>query len=359
MERVKNEPSTMYGDRRIGASAPALVVAEVGSNHNGNLQRATDLVGAAADAGADVVKFQALNLDKQYHPSAHDQDLRDLYQEIALPDDWYQPLLDVCNRAGVGFLCSPTYDEAVDRLADLGVPAFKIASAQTAGDRTLVKRAARTGQTIILSTGLTDLTDLLRTIDVVRSTGNPRIAVLYCVSRYPTDPEELNLERIPYLREILDVPVGLSDHTVSTVLPAASVSKGAAIIEKHITLDRELEGPDHHFSLEPNEFSEMVDNIRTVEKAVDPPQETVDGEKERGFLAEVQVKMVAPTNLAEGETVEPENVDRLRAPQGIPVETARTLGELRLTRPKKKGEVIGWDDVAVIEPVVEGGDTPG
>ncbi|MSS70322.1 MAG: pseudaminic acid synthase [Candidatus Latescibacteria bacterium] len=264
--------------RRIGPGYPVYVVAEMSANHNQDFQHALKILEAAKEAGADAIKLQTYTPDTLTIPCNNPyfriegtlwsgRTLYDLYEEAYTPWDWQPKLKDAAYQLGIDLFSTPFDGTAVDFLEDMGMLAFKIASFENV-DLPLLRRVARTGKPIIISTGMATLSEIDEAVRTLREAGCRQIALLKCTSAYPALPEEMNLRTIPHLSEAFGVPVGLSDHTLDVAVPVSAVTLGACIIEKHFTLSRSQPGPDSAFSLEPDEFRVMVDAVRTAEKAV-------------------------------------------------------------------------------------------
>jgi N,N'-diacetyllegionaminate synthase len=223
------------------------IIAEAGSNHDGDFAQAHELIEVASDAGCDAVKFQCIPPFRR---------------------DWVEQLKLKANAFDLDFLATPFDVEAVEFLADVGVPLLKIASPEIV-NLSLVKAAADTGLPLLLSTGMADLGEIseaLRTRDL--DLAEQDVALLHCTTRYPTPPAQVNLNAMETLRFVFGFPVGLSDHSEGIAIPIAATALGARIIEKHFTLDKTLEGPDHHYALEPEELRQMVEGVRQVEQAL-------------------------------------------------------------------------------------------
>jgi sialic acid synthase SpsE len=260
--------------RRVGADAPAYVIAEAGSNHNRDLSVARELIDVAADAGADAVKFQTYTGSTLYSAKApRFEYLRDertpaeLLDAIALPREWQEQLAAHAASRGIAFFSTPFDAEAVDSLAAVGAPAMKIASFEIV-DLPLIRHAASVGVPIILSTGMATYGEIEDALGAVKEAGNRQVALLRCASVYPAAPEIMNLRAMATMRDAFGVPVGLSDHTTGISVASAAVALGAELVEKHFTLSREMKGPDHAFALEPGELGAMVSAIREVEAAL-------------------------------------------------------------------------------------------
>lgn len=249
------------------------IIAEIGSNYNGDLDLAKKYISAAAESGADMVKFQTLRKDQLIAPKVIiGGELKDnpVYQNFAgleLPDEWHFSLRTSANQSNIEFFSTPLYLEAVELLERVGIHTYKIAS----GDITffpLLKAVGKTGKDVILSTGGSNLADVENALNVLTDSGSGNITLLHCVSSYPPRFNEMNLKIIGTLKEAFDLPVGISDHTPGSLIPIAAVAMGACAVEKHVTFDRALPGPDHPFAMTMAEFAEMVEQIRRLELAL-------------------------------------------------------------------------------------------
>ncbi len=266
--------------RRVGDGEPVLVIAEIGLNHQGKKELAHELIDCAADAGADVIKFQKRKLKNIYqekllaNPNLGEQAFEyvlPILKESDFDEATFRELKEHVERRGAKFLCTPWDDESVDFLERLDVKAYKVAS----GDMTnflLLKKISATGKPVIISTGMSTEEEIKRTVEYMRQMGVPFI-LLHCVGAYPTPPEDHNLRFITELKRIFpEVPVGYSGHERGYTPTLAAVALGACVIERHITLDRTMEGPDHAASLEAADFKAMVDSIRGTELALGVPK---------------------------------------------------------------------------------------
>ena len=267
------------GRRTIGPDSPAFVIAELSANHNQNFDQAVRIVQAAKDAGADAVKLQTYTADTITFRSDKEcfriaggtlwdgRILHDLYREAYTPWEWQPKLKQVAEDLGLQLFSSAFDETAVDFLEQMNVPAHKVASFELV-DIGLIRNMARTGKPLIMSTGMATEEEIDEAVQAARTAGASEIALLKCTSAYPAPPEEAKLRTIPELARRFDCPAGLSDHTMGTAVPIAAVALGACIIEKHLCLSRADGGPDSGFSLEPNEFKEMVGAVRIAEKAL-------------------------------------------------------------------------------------------
>lgn len=271
---MSNIHSIHIAGRRIAADAPPYVIAELSANHNGKLETALRIIEEAKKAGADAVKLQTytpdtitLNSDSENFRIKgglwDGRTLYDLYQEAHMPWEWHAPLFQRARELGIEIFSSPFDTTAVDLLESLNAPAYKIASFE-AVDLPLIKYVASTGKPMIISTGMADAEEIQEAVDAARAGGCKDLAVLHCVSGYPAPAADYNLRTIPDMIGRYDVVIGLSDHTLDNTTAIASVALGAAIIEKHFTLDRCGGGPDDSFSLEPVEMAALCQGARTA-----------------------------------------------------------------------------------------------
>ena len=311
--------------RRVGAGCSVYIVAEMSANHGLNFQEAVQIIEAAKLAGADAVKLQTytpetltIDCDNEYFRIRgtiwDGRTLYDLYGEACTPWDWQPRLKERANKLGLDFFSTPFDETAVDFLEDMGVPAYKVASFENV-DLPLLKRIAGTCKPIIMSTGMATLSEVDEAVRTIRESGNSQLALLKCTSAYPAPPEEINLSTIPHLAETFSVPVGLSDHTLGIAVPVAGVALGACIIEKHLTLARVGGGPDSAFSLEPHEFTAMVEAIRTVEKALGSVRYGVTDQE---FSSRVlRRSLFVVKDVKAGELFTEENVRSIRPGHGL------------------------------------------
>jgi sialic acid synthase SpsE len=308
--------SVRIGSHLVG-DGPCLVIGEAGSNHDGQLDQALRLVELGAEAGVDGVKFQVFRADRLYPRSAGvseylelDRPIHDVIAELEVPYEWLPALARRCRELGLLFVASAFDEESADRL-DPFVDAFKIASYELT-HLPLVDYVARKGKPTIVSTGTADLEEVAATVDCVRSTGNNGLVLMQCTAAYPAPIDSLNLRAIPLMRDRFGVPVGLSDHSSDPLVgPLTSVALGAAALEKHYTLSRDLPGPDHRFALEPDELKLMVRRVREAESALGSGEKTVQPVEEelRRFARR---SVFAVRDIAVGEELTKENVAALR-----------------------------------------------
>jgi N,N'-diacetyllegionaminate synthase len=305
-----------------------LVIAEAGVNHNGDPQLARQLVGAAATAGADVVKFQTFQAQQlaterakqaayQQKALGHTQNQLTMLQQLELTPVQHNQLIEHCQEWGIEFLSTAFDSASIELLTSIKLKRWKIPSGEITNLPYLRKISAQ-GQPVILSTGMANLGEIEAALAVLQQAGTPRteITVLHCTTEYPAPPEEVNLRAMQTIAHAFGVAVGYSDHTSGIAVPIAAVAMGATVIEKHLTLDRTLPGPDHKASLEPEEFAAMVRGIRTIEQALG------DGIKrpscsEQVNLPVVRKSLVAARPIRAGELFSEANLTAKRPGTGI------------------------------------------
>jgi N-acetylneuraminate synthase len=340
--------------RSIGPGQPAYIVAEMSANHGQDYDEAVRILEAAKQAGADAVKLQTytpntltIDCDNEYFRITgtlwEGRTLFDLYSEAYTPWDWQPRLKEVADRLGLDLFSTPFDDTAVDFLEAMQVPAYKIASFENV-DLPLLRRIARTGKPIIMSTGMATLAELDEAVRTIREASGGPLALLKCTSAYPAPPEEMNLHTIPHLQQAFGVPVGLSDHTLGIAGPVAAVALGACIIEKHFTLSRAKPGPDSAFSLEPPEFKAMVEAVRTAENALGGVSYALGRQESKSRVFRRSLFVVR--DMKTGEVFTPETVRSIRPGYGM---HTRYLGEIigRAARCDiRRGTPLGWHLVA-------------
>lgn len=259
-------PSTItIGAKKVGPSEPVFIIGEIGLNHNGDLELAEKMVRGVAECGADAVKFQTFKTELFLSKGFPGYEER---KNFEFKYEWHAPLKKLAEELGLEFFSTPLDTDSVDFLDELGVPCFKVASMDL-NNYPFLEYIASKGKPIILSTGFSRMGEVEKAVDAITSTGNQQLILLHCVSVYPVDPAETNLQAILTLQSAFDLPVGFSDHTKdSPVAPIVATTLGARVWEKHFTLDRELPGYDHHMSEPPEAFSRLVENIRITERAL-------------------------------------------------------------------------------------------
>lgn len=352
----------MYiNNRLINRNEPTYIIAELSANHNQNLQRAVQLMEAAKAAGADAIKLQTytadtltLDSDQPYFKIRDTiwagRTLYNLYQEAYTPWEWQPKLKQIANDMDIDLFSTPFDFTAVDFLEAMDVPAYKIASFENV-DIPLIKRVAKTGKPIIMSTGMATLAEIDEAVRAVRDAGGTELALLKCTSSYPAPPDQANLSVIPHLAQAFDVPVGLSDHTMDVAVPVVAVTLGACIIEKHFTLDRADGGPDSAFSLEPREFRAMVDSVRIAECAVGRVQygPTPSEIKSLAFRRSLFVVQ----DVKAGELFTEQNVRSIRPSNGMHTRYLPDIIGRRAVRDIVKGTPLSWELMTPEDKTIE------
>ncbi len=289
------------------------VIAEIGSNHNQDINRAFELMDIARDAGADAVKFQSIRLEKLIAEEDISEEDKRLFEQIKLDEEWYGRLFEYARRLDIECVSTPTYLDAVALLKDAGANYIKIASPQTYGFPELIKCVAQSGLLTIMSTGYCGDEEIKRAVEVYREYGDMgKLTLLHCVSQYPTELQNVNLNYMKKLKECYQLPVGYSDHTLGTVAPIMAVAMGASVIEKHITISRKEEGPDHFFALEPNELKQMVANIREAETMLGAEKKKLT-DFEIDFRTDFIMYPYANKNICAGKKIGEEDIEYFRS----------------------------------------------
>jgi N,N'-diacetyllegionaminate synthase len=300
------------------------VIAEVGVNHNGEVGLARELVDEAVAAGADTVKFQTFVPDRivteatekaTYQKRSDSDSQYEMLQRVVLSEAEHEELFEYCESRGIEFLSTPYDPGSVDVLDSLGVSRYKIASADIV-NKPLLDAVAESGKPVILSTGMATLGEIERAVQFLRDSGCPDITLLHCVSCYPTDPEQVNMRFMDTLDTAFDVPVGFSDHTLGTDVPVMAAARGATTVEKHVTLDREMDGPDHFASLEPQELDRMIDGIRTVESALGTTELSRTA-REMENVDQMRRSIHFATDIQPGDVLTRDDVKIVRPNEGI------------------------------------------
>ena len=322
------------GSKILGQGQPCFIIAEAGSNHNGSLKMAKALIKSAAWAGANAIKFQLFKAEDL----SSQKNIQDTLRQYEFHRRWLPLLSQYARTQGILFSATPFDRLAVTALAAIKVPFYKIAS----GDLTnwpLIACMAQQKIPLLISVGLGNLNEIREALQVVYRTGNRNVALLHCIVRYPAAIEELNLRVILTLYKEFQIPVGLSDHTMDTVIPSAAVALGACFVEKHFTLSRKMTGPDHPFALEPEELKDMVIQIRKVEKALGSERKQIL-KTEKSSLFTGRRGLYAKYFIARGSVFDENNIAILRPSRGI--------------KPKDWHCVIGKKskrDIAAFEPI--------
>lgn len=311
------------------------IIAEAGVNHNGSFELACKLVDAAKEAGADCIKFQTFKSENLVSRSAKkaeyqkkttgDSSQQDMLKKLELSFDEFLQLKSYCEKVGICFLSTPFDFDSIDFLNLIDMPFWKIPSGEVTNLPYLLE-LAKTGKPIVMSTGMCTLQEIRGAIDVLQANGAKEIKLLHCNTEYPTPFEDVNLKAMQTMRDKFQMEVGYSDHTKGIEVPIAAVALGATIIEKHFTLDRNMEGPDHKASLEPQELAEMVCCIRNIETALGTGDKT-PSPSEKKNIAVARKSIVAKSRIKVGDTLTEDNVTVKRPGTGIsPMKWFEVLG---------------------------------
>ena len=347
-------PTFEIAGRRVGAGAPCYVIAEAGANHNRDPGIARELIDVAADAGADAVKFQVysgktLYSSKtpkfEYLAGVSDKSTQELLEDAALPREWLPDLAAHCAARGIAFFATPFDAAAVDELAGVGVPAFKVASFELV-DVELIAQVAARGRPVILSCGMATYGEIEDALDAAARGGASEVALLRCASLYPAPAHIMNLRAMDTMRRAFGVPVGLSDHTEGIAVPTGAAALGMELLEKHFTLDRSLPGPDHPFAIEPDELRALVRAVRDVEAAMGHGRLEGPSEEEAGEMYRLARRsIVAAADIPAGTVIEREHLTVKRPGYGIaPKDMALVVG-----RPARVD--IAYDDIVTWDMV--------
>lgn len=315
------------GDRAVGVGRPTFIIAEAGVNHNGNIGMARQLVDEAVKAGADAVKFQTFKAERLVTPDAPkaeyqksttgaNESLFEMLRQLELSPEAHRDLMAYCKEKGILFMSTPFDEESADLLGDLGVAVYKIPSGEVT-NLPFLAHVARQGKPMIISTGMSSLGEVESAVHTIELADNQQFVLLHCVSDYPADPRNANLRAMNTMATAFDVPVGYSDHTLGIEVSLAAVALGACVIEKHFTLDRNLPGPDHKSSLEPNELLALVQGIRIVEAALGHGRkEAVAREDNTATVA--RKSLVTVRDIPAGQVLTEEMIAIKRPGTGLP-----------------------------------------
>lgn len=338
-------------NRWVGEWGPCFIIAEAGINHNGEFRLAKKMVDVAKRAGADAVKFQVFNAERVVIKTAEKATYQkkgtgkgsqyEMLKKLELTKDEFTELAAYARRKNIIFLASAFDEESVDLLDELKVPAFKVPSGEITNSP-LLKQIARKGKPIILSTGMSNLGEVAEALEVIRKEGAGDAILLHCVSDYPAKVEDMNLRAMDTLRDAFGLPAGLSDHTLGITVPIAATALGAAVIEKHFTLDKTLPGPDHKASLEPSEFKEMVARIREVEKALGNGIK-IPTKSEEAIKKVVRRSIVARVNILRGTVIAQHMLNLKRPGTGLEPKYLKKVIGKKAKKDIKPDELITFE----------------
>lgn len=314
------------------------IIAEAGLNHDGKLSQAKKLIKEAAKIGVDAIKFQIFKTEEL---CTENTEYFDLFKSLELPTNEWIEIADLARDIGITFTASVFGEQSTDLLNEIKSPLYKISS----GDLTyscLLKYVAKKNKPIILSTGMSNIGEINQALNCINSSGNYEVALMHCISDYPTAYQDINLKFIQILKNIFKIPVGFSDHTKGIIIPCIAVANGADIIEKHFTLNNNLPGPDHQLSLEPKEFEAMIRDIRITETSLgNGIKKLTEGEKEAKKLARRSITSIE--NIDNGELITRDKVRVLRPGLGIEPQFLDKIIGKSVNKTIKKNQPITWD----------------
>jgi N-acetylneuraminate synthase/pseudaminic acid synthase len=344
--------SIKIGKKSVGEGQKTFIVAELSGNHNGDYNRAVEIIHAAAEAGADAVKLQTYTADtitidcnKPWFMTSEGslwegRTLHDLYKEAYTPWEWHKGLIEEAGKLGLECFSSPFDFTAVDYLENLNVPAYKIASFEI-NDIPLIRKIAKLHKPIIFATGIAYEEDIQLALDTCREEGNEDIILLKCVSAYPTPYDMVNLRMMQCLSDKYGCLVGLSDHTLGSVVAEGSVVLGGKMIEKHLTLNRSAGGVDDAFSMEPAEFAEMVRNVRIMEQALGSYEYGISDKQ--ASERRLSRSLFVVKDIKEGEKLTPENVRSIRPGNGMHTKHYEEVLGMTAINDIEKGTPLSWE----------------
>lgn len=335
--------------RNVGPNHPCFIIAEAGVNHNGSLESARQLIDVAVQAGADAVKFQTFKAERLATPDAPKAEYQlrntggtesqyEMLQRLELSEDAHRDLLTYCQERGILFMSTPFDEGSADFLDELNIAVFKIPSGEVT-NLPFVEHVARKQKPLIVSTGMADLNEVETAVRTIEASGNPSLILLHCVSNYPASSADANLRAMQTMQETFNVAVGYSDHTLGIEVALAAVALGACVIEKHFTLSRDLPGPDHRASLEPEELAAMVRGIRTVEAALGHGRKE-PAASEAEIAAVARRSLVAALDLSAGTELTERMIAIRRPGTGLPAAMLSEIVGRRLRVPARAGALL-------------------
>lgn len=356
LTEIEGEKMIKIKDREIKNYFKPYIIAEIGANHNGDIELAKKLIAEAKKCGADAVKFQSwtpssLICKEEYNnnqvytdsPKKHFGSLKEMVEKYYLREEQHFELKKYCDNLKIDFCSTPFSKEEVDLLMKLDVPFIKVASMDI-NNLELLKYMAKQQKPIILSTGMSTLSEIEKAIEIIENEGNNQIILLHCISIYPPKYEDINLNNILMLEKTFGYPVGFSDHTIGTSIPLASVALGSCIIEKHFTLDKNMPGWDHEISADPQELEIICKESKNITGALGTYKRIVSKD-EQEKLKKFRRSIVLANNSKEGETIKLENLEFKRPGTGIrPDEIKYVIGK-KIIRNIEKDEILKWEDL--------------
>lgn len=331
------------------------IIAEIGSNHNGNMQLAKKIIDSAKACGCDAVKFQSFNekslickaeyeANTKYNdsPKKHFGSLKEMVKKYYLREEQHYELKEYCNKIGITFSSSPFSKEEVDLLLKLDVPYLKVASMDI-NNYPLLRYMASTMKPILLSTGMATLAEIDNAIHIIEKEGNTQIILLHCISIYPPEYKDIHLRNITMLQQTFPYPVGFSDHSIGTHIPLAAVTLGSCIIEKHFTIDKDLPGWDHEISADPSELRMIVEHSKSVNSALGLFNRVVSPAEEAKKL-KFRRSIVAACHLEAGKVIGKDDITAKRPGTGMPADLADYLIGRTIKKDIEYDTILKWED---------------
>lgn len=322
----------------VSAQQPPVVIAEIGSNHDGSLDKALELLGAATDAGAAAAKFQLFHPEDLYPPGS---ETHALLSRLAVPREWLPELASAGSRLGIEVLASAFCPRCVSDLEDVGVPAHKVASSEVT-NLGLVLRMARTGKPVLLSTGMSDLSDVARAVEVCRAVGNTDLVIMQCTSLYPAPPQATHLRAMTTMARSFGHHVGFSDHTSGTTAAVMAVALGARVIEKHVTLDRSSTGPDHVYAAEPKGLEQLCSDVADAHAMLGDARKTFLDEERQ---ASRRAGLYASADIEAGDVLTRDVLDVRRPAVGISSQFIDAVEGVEVAGDVAEDDAVRWDDL--------------
>lgn len=327
------------GQKKIGKGYPVYVIAEAGINHNGDMKIAKEMIEVASKVGANAIKFQSFSAEDLFSESTN-PDLFKFAQKLSLNEKQHYQLKKHADKNKIEFLSTPAGKKSIKLLEKLNVKALKIASPDIT-NHDLIRNSAKTKIPLIVSTGMSTLSEITSAIEIIREENYP-FCILHCNSSYPSPVKDANLSTIPFFKKIFSVPVGYSDHTLGIDACLSAVSMGASIIEKHFTLDKKMEGSDQKLSANPKELKEMISKIRTIEKLIGTPRSGIT-QSEKKFRKSMRKSIHSATYIKKGTTIKKSMLTLFRPGDGIPPSMIPNLVGMKIKKDVNKGIKLRHD----------------
>ena len=327
--------------KKIGSVNSTYFIAEAGLNHNGDIDIAKKMIDSAHNAGADSIKFQTYKSENFLSSSSQ---YFDFFKNVELSFENFKEIKNYADDTGITFLSTPFDFESANFLKKIGVSAFKIASSDLT-NIPLIEHIAKMNSPMIISTGIGTMDEIEQSLEVCRSVGNNKISILHCVADYPANPEETNLDAIIMMKEKFQVPIGYSDNGESTIVDEIAVSLGANIIEKHFTLDKNMQGPDHSFSILPDDMKQLITKFRLIEK-IKGDGNKIPNKSESNNKIAVRKSITCSKFIQNGDLLSTENLALKRPGNGIEPKFWNKIIGKKATRDIESDELINWDDIS-------------